>query len=208
MHVGCNGLCRTRVRCRSSLPLQPRASVGFHQTRAGAEPQSLLCGLNSALQYGAADQQTNLTGCLRICPGTGEASLGSRFPSEKGIGCSSLLDAAPMRADAALLCALGEELKARCCHPHTAPGRAARTRTRTHAASGAEPHPGRLAGTQLLQWQQRCANVRPSLRAVERREEEAEECGKTQADVGPTLQSLEAELPACQLLSEATWMPG
>lgn len=43
---------------------------------------------------------------------------------------------------------------------------------------------------------------------MERREEESGEFGKTEADVVLRLQSLEAGLPACQLLSEATWMPG
>lgn len=48
----------------------------------------------------------------------------------------------------------------------------------------------------------------PSLQAVVRRDEEAREFGKTQADVVLRPQSLEAGLPACRLLSEATWTPG
>lgn len=74
--------------------LQLRASLRCHQAQARAEPQVLLCGVNSALQYGGVHQQTDLTCCMRARPGTEEASLGGGFPSETGIGHSVLLDAA------------------------------------------------------------------------------------------------------------------
>lgn len=82
--------------CHSPLPLQLRASVGFHWTQARAEPHP--CSVASDLQYGVADQQTHETFCLRICPGTEEASLDSRFLREMNIGHSSLVDAAWMFA--------------------------------------------------------------------------------------------------------------
>lgn len=43
---------------------------------------------------------------------------------------------------------------------------------------------------------------------MQRMEEEAGEIGKTEGDIVLRLQSSEAGLPACQLPSEATWMPG
>lgn len=82
--------------CHSPLPLQLRASVGFHWTQARAEPHP--CSVASDLQYGVADQQTHETFCLRICPGTEEASLDSRLLGEMNIGHSSLVDAAWMFA--------------------------------------------------------------------------------------------------------------